>query len=668
MSETVSRSLPGIHLRTPFLLGCALALACATAFALLLLLRPEVPGDPVQARALDAILLWNSLMPRAAIALISGAALGLAGALLQRILRNPIADASTLGIASGAQLALTLGLSFSPVLSGVSREFVAFAGGLSAIALVLALSWRRGLDPVTVAICGMIVSMVAASLSVTLVLSRGEYAMSIHIWGAGTLNQQDWTGVISLAPQFAAASLAGLLFLRPINVLALDDVSAKGLGVSLHIIRFAILMLAVWLSASVTATVGIIGFLGLAAPAIARICGARTTRQVMVAAPLTGASVLFLTDCLTQLLGPGFTDLAPTGAATALVGGPLLILLLPRVHGRKAPQAKSGGAVRRTLRPASTLLLLGGLSLGAFVAVLVVGRTDGGWSIAFGPLLSDLLPFRLPRIVVAAAAGAMLGAAGFIMQRVTGNPLASPEVLGVSSGAGAGLTVTLLMFAFPSPPIMIAGMALGALASFMAVIAVSRRAGLSAEAFLLAGVAVSAFCLAIVGIVLAQGDMRSYILLTWISGSTNHAAGFEACAAIISLIVLTAPLFLMTRWFAILPLGASLARGVGLRVTSTGLLLASLAALMTAISSFLIGPLSLTGLIAPHLSRLIGFHPARDHLVAAMLMGASLLVSADWLSRVIIYPYQVPVGLFAALIGGPYLLWLIGRKETQASL
>jgi iron complex transport system permease protein len=120
--------------------------------------------------------------------------------------------------------------------------------------------------------------------------------------------------------------------------------------------------------------------------------------------------------------------------------------------------------------------------------------------------------------------------------------------------------------------------------------------------------------------------MRSYILLTWISGSTNRAGTFEAWTAIISLAVPTAPLFLMTRWFAILPLGAGQARSGGLRVTSTRLLLAALAAAMTAISSFLIRQLSLTGQIAPHLSRLIGFHRSRDHLLAATLIGAGLLV------------------------------------------
>ncbi|SMF52451.1 iron complex transport system permease protein [Xaviernesmea oryzae] len=663
MPGTADLSMP-LRAPSPSLLPAALlGIACILAFSLLLLLRPQVPGDTETAAALDRILLWSSLAPRAAIALISGAALGLAGALLQRVLRNPIADASTLGIASGAELALTLGLSLSPLLVGASRELAAFAGGLAAVAIVLALSWRRGFDPVTVAISGMIVSLIAASLSVTLVLARGEYAMSIHIWGAGALNQQDWSGVISLAPRLAAGIAAAFLLLRPLNVLALDDSSAKSLGVALHAARFAILILAVWLSASVTATVGIIGFLGLAAPAIARLCGARSTGQMMIAAPLTGAAVLFLADCLTQVLGPGFSDLAPTGAATALLGGPLLLLLLPRVHGFSAVTARPDAVLRHLRKPGTALIVLAILLAAIFAAVLTIGPAEGGWSIATGTLFSDLLPFRLPRVVAAGGAGAMLGAAGFLMQRITGNPIASPEVLGVSTGGGAGLTVALFLFGFPSPAVMLSGMALGALAALLVMIAIAGRSGLSAERLLLAGIAISAFSMAIVSMVLAQGDMRSYILLTWMSGSTNRAGGFEAWTAVISLAVLTAPLFLMTRWLAILPLGAGLSRSIGLQVLPSRLILAVLAALMTAISSFLVGPLSLTGLIAPHLARLIGFQRPHHQLLGAILIGAGVLIAADWLSRVVIYPYQVPVGLFAALIGGPYLLWLLGRRS-----
>ncbi|TCS01650.1 Fe(3+)-hydroxamate ABC transporter permease FhuB [Rhizobium sp. BK418] len=664
MHGTVSLARPA---RGASILVAALALPvmCIAAFALLIATRPLVPGDTAQAAILNHVLLWNSIMPRGVLALVAGAALGLSGALLQRVLRNPIADASTLGIASGAELAMTAALSFSPLLIGFSREMVAFGGGLAAVAIVLALSWRRGLDPVTVTLSGMIISMIAAALSVTLILARGEYAMSIYIWGAGSLSQQDWNGVFALGPRLILGFAAALFLVRPLRILALDDSSAKSLGLALHSARFAILALAVWLAASVTAEVGVIGFLGLAAPAIARALGSRSTKGLLVAAPLTGAGLLFLTDCLTQILGPGFTDLAPTGAATALLGGPLLLFLLPRVHSVTAVAAQSTQALTRLAKPLSALAALSGAIVLLFAVFLTLGPANSGWTIATGALFTDLLPFRLPRIIVAAGAGGMLAAAGFIMQRMTGNPIASPEVLGISGGAGAGLTAALFLFGFPSPLIMLLAMALGALTAFLAMIAISARAQFSPERMLLAGVGIGAFAMAIVTMVLAQGDMRGYILLTWLSGSTNRAGAFEAWTAIVSLLVLVAPLPFLGRWLVILPLGGNSSRSLGLHVGASRLTLAIIAALMTAIASFLIGPLSLTGLIAPHLARLVGFYRPGQQLAASVLLGAGVLMTADWLSRVVIYPYQVPVSLFAALIGGPYLVWLLSRKDIK---
>ena len=666
MSESAENSLTITSARRSILPAFALGLACILLFVALLSLRPHVPGDASIAGPLDDILLWNSLLPRAAVAVIAGAALGLAGALLQRVLRNPIADASTLGIASGAQLALTLALSFSPVVAGVSRELIAFAGGLLAVIIVLALSWRRGLDPVTVAVSGMIVGLITASLSVTLILARGEYALSINIWGAGALNQQDWSVALSLAPRLFAGILLAWLLTRPLTVLALDDASARSLGVALLWVRLAILVLSVWLSASVTAAVGIIGFLGLAAPATAKICGARTTGQLIMAAPLTGAAILFIGDCLTQILGPGFSDLAPTGAAIALLGGPLLLVLLPRVHG-VSTATQNGSAVAKSLRRPATMLCIMAVGVILVLALaLTISPTSHGWGVATGPLLFDLLPFRLPRILTAGGAGAMLGAAGFVIQRVTGNPIASPEVIGVSSGGGAGLTLALLLTGMPSGFVMLVSTASGSLLAFLLMMAIAGRSGFSSERLLLAGIAVSAFCMAIVSIMLAQGDMRSYVLLNWMAGSTSGAGSFEAWSSILSLVVLTAPLFFMTRWLTILPLGIGLSQSLGVGIVRPRLILAVFAALMTAVASLLVGPLSLTGLIAPHLARLIGFRTPQHQLLATIMLGAGILVCADWLARIVIYPYQVPVGLFAALIGGPYLLWLLGGKETVA--
>ncbi|NLS00556.1 Fe(3+)-hydroxamate ABC transporter permease FhuB [Rhizobium sp. P38BS-XIX] len=645
--------------------GALLGLACVIAFSALLLLRPHLAADMRDAAALDRILLIDSLLPRSAIAIVAGAALGLSGALLQRVLRNPIADASTLGIAAGSQLAMTIAVGLFPLLIGLPREISAFAGGLAAVLIVLALSWRRGLDPVTVALCGMMVTLVATALSVTIILARGEYAMSVFIWGAGALNQQSWDGVVALAPRLIIGFAAALVLVRPLTVMSLDDSSAKNLGIALHSMRFALLTLAVWLAASVTAQVGIIGFLGLAAPHIARFCGARRTGQLLIAAPLAGAGILFLTDCMVQLLSQGFTDLAPTGAATALLGGPLLLLLLPRLHSGNVLQ--TDGALRSRLTIAAPgralVLLVLGMAL-LFFCALSIGRGVDGWHVAIGSQLSDLLPFRLPRTVVAATAGAMLAAAGFIMQRLTGNPLASPEILGVSAGGGAGLTIALFLFAFPSPAITITAMTIGALIAFLAMMAFSARGGFGPERLLLSGVAIGALCMAIVTVVLSRGDLRAFLLLTWLSGSTNRAGSFEAWTGIISLALIVPILPMVRRWFDVLPLGGGVSRSVGLSVAASRLTLSILAALLTAIASFLVGPLSLTGLIAPHLARLMGFRGTIGQLAASLLLGAMLLVLADWLSRTVIFPYEVPVGLFAALIGGPYLIWFLTRKET----
>jgi ABC-type Fe3+-siderophore transport system permease subunit len=656
MAESVS-SLP---LFRPW---AGLGLIAALLLASVVATRPLLPGSDADAATLDTILLWHALMPRAATAILAGAALGLSGALLQRVLRNPIADASTLGIASGAQLALTLGIAFAPALIAAWREGVALAGGLTAAGGVLALGWKRGLDPVTMVLSGMVISLTAAALSAFVVLAKGEYLMSLFIWGAGALNQQSWDAPATIAIRLVIGAAATSLLLRPLAILGLDDAGARSLGVGLLTTRLVILLVAVWLAASVTAEVGIIGFVGLAAPAFARLAGARTPRQIVLVAPIAGAIVLSITDSLVQLAVPGFADLAPTGAATALFGGPLLLWLLPRVRSAELSRldadvpAYAGRAPNRSV----TLPLVAAVATAALVLGLTIGHSAEGWQFATGPAFAELLPFRWPRLVAAGAAGAMLAVAGTLMQRITGNPMASPEVLGVSAGGGVGLAATLFLFGFPGPLVMMGAMALGAAATLAIMLSIAARSGLSPERFLLAGIAVGAFCMAILTTVLASGGMEAYTLLVWMTGSTNRTGPVEALIAIIAAAVLISPLFLFRRWLDILPLGTDFGAGIGLPVRRARLVLALFAAGLTSIACFVVGPLSLVGLIGSHLARLLGFSRGAGQLTAAALIGAAVLILADWLSRIVAFPYQVPVGLFAALIGGPYLIWLLRR-------
>ena len=285
------------------------------------------------------------------------------------------------------------------------------------------------------------------------------------------------------------------------------------------------------------------------------------------------------------------------------------------------------------------------LTLIAAALALVVGHGPAGWSFASGDLLRDLAAWRAPRIAVAAAAGAMLAAAGVVIQRVTGNPLASPEVLGVGTGAGAGLTAVLTISATAGLGWQLAGSALGSLAALIAMLAIAASAVITAT--------------------IAMGNAQSYILLRWLSGSTGEATGLDAWVALACLLPLTLPVFLAARWLDILPLGTDGARSLGVPVAAGRLMLIVAAALLTALAAMVVGPLSFVGLIAPHLARLAGFARARVHLAAAMFLGALLMIVSDWLSRMAAFPYELPAGLFASLLGGPYLVHLLARGTPR---
>ncbi|MBK4720965.1 Fe(3+)-hydroxamate ABC transporter permease FhuB [Azospirillum sp. YIM DDC1] len=627
---------------------------------------PSIPLPP-DAAWLDGVILYHSVLPRIAVALVAGAALGLSGLLLQRVLRNPLAEPSTLGVSAGAQLALTLGMLYAPALMNHAREGVALAGGLAAVGLILAMTWRRGLEPVAVVLAGMMVALTATMGSAALILANGEYLFSIFLWGGGALAQQSWGPTLTIAVRLAIGAGAAVLLMRPLAILGLDDASARSLGVALNATRFGVIGVAVWLAASVTAEVGVIGFVGLAAPALAHLSGARTQGQRLIAAPLIGALLLWLTDGLVQLLAGVDGERVPTGAATALLGGPLLLWLLPRLRMFEWPSLNSRPAPsRRSARPYRLIALFAILGAVAVGLALTVGYGPGGWTLSTGPLLDTLLGWRGPRVAVAAAAGAMLAAAGMLLQRVTANPLASPEILGVGTGAGVGLTAALFLVTAPGFGVQLAASAAGAVLTLAAMLALSLRAGFGPERLLLAGIAMSALCSAVLTAVIATGTPQAFALLRWLSGSTNEAGPGDAWFCVGAAALLLATLPLTAKWLEILPLGDVTARSMGLPVRRCRVLLVLLAGLLTAAAALFVGPLSFIGLIAPHLARLAGLGRPLQQGIGAVLIGGGLMVVSDWLARTVAFPYQLPLGLFAALLAGPYLIWLLGRSDARS--
>lgn len=600
---------------------------------------------------MNQVLFYYSTLPRLAMACLCGAALGLSGALLQRVLRNPIAEPSTLGISAGAQLALGAATIYAPGLLELSREGVALAGGLAAMLLVLALSWRQGLRPVSVVLAGLVVGLTCGALSATLIQLNGEYLISLFIWGGGSLSQQGWGGVLALAPRLALAVIAAALLIRPLTVLGLDDTAAKSLGVALHATRLGILLLSVWLAASVVSLVGIIGFVGLAAPVFARLAGARSPLW----SPVMGAALLLGADLLTGFVPVLGDDLVPTGAMTAMLGGPMLLWMLPRLHALSGPADRGAGAGTGGRRATRPWLLIAGLAVALLLlcwVVLAAGAGGDFW---------QLLPWRWPRLLAALAAGAMLAASGTILQRLTGNPMASPEVLGISSGAGLGLAVLVLTVAAPGRLEQLGATTLGAAAALAVMLLLARRGGFAPERMLLAGVALAASCGAALTVIMSSGNPRAFQLLAWLTGSTYSVEAPDALLAAGFAIVLLLVTPLAARWLEILPLGETAARSLGIAVAPVRLCLILLAAVLSAAATLIVGPLSFVGLMAPHLARMTGLHRPLPQLAGAALLGALLMGLSDWLSRTIAFPYQLPVGLFATLIGGPYLMWLLAR-------
>ncbi|MFM1643621.1 Fe(3+)-hydroxamate ABC transporter permease FhuB [Aeromonas salmonicida] len=647
---------------TLILLGLTLSLACWE-------LARQVPGalwwQTLFAPNLDdarQAVVHFSWLPRLTVTLLAGAALGLAGTLMQQVLRNPLASPTTLGVASGAQLALMMVTLFAPSWLLLGREWIAMAGGSLAMALVFALAWRRQLNPVVIVFAGLVINLYLAAISMGLLLFFQEELKGLLVWGSGSLAQNSWSGVHYLLPRLLVAGGLAAALVRPLAVLELDDASARSLGVSLQHLRLAGLGLAVFVTACVVSVVGLIGFIGLAAPAMVRLLGIRQLGQRLLWAPVLGALLLAATDLLLQSVSRFWPMLIPTGAMTALLGAPLLLWLIPRLSLKSGtPKASTGLLVARHPAPTRliTLLLLG-LGL-AIIGSLLFGQGMHGWSWPSWLRWQAQLEWRLPRTLAAGAAGILLALAGTLLQRVSNNPMASPELLGVSGGTFMGVIATALLLPALPLPMMLLGGLIGAFGCLLLLVLVNRKHGFQPERILLSGIAITALFEPLQAIALANGDMRVQQLLSWMSGSTYYVTLPVAYGLVALAVLMLAACLLISRWLDLLPMGPALATALGIRLNRAQLAILLLVAVLTASATLVVGPLSFVGLLAPHMAKLMGLVRARWHLLGAAASGALLMVSADWIGQQILFPQDVPVGLVSTLLGGAYFMWCLRR-------
>ncbi|EMD6814700.1 Fe(3+)-hydroxamate ABC transporter permease FhuB [Citrobacter koseri] len=613
--------------------------------------------------SIEQMIFHYSLLPRLAIALLVGAGLGLVGVLFQQVLRNPLAEPTTLGVATGAQLGITLTTLWA-IPGAMATQFAALAGACVVGALVFGVAWGKRLSPVTLILAGLVVSLYCGAINQLMVIFHHDQLQSMFLWSTGTLTQTDWSGVQRLWPQLLGGVMLTLLLLRPMTLMGLDDGVARNLGLALSLARLAALSLAIVLSAMLVNAVGIIGFIGLFAPLLAKMLGARRLLARLMLAPLIGALILWLSDQTILWLTRVWMEVS-TGSVTALIGAPLLLWLLPRLRSMSAPAMNASDRVAAERQHVLSFALAGGvvLLLAVFVA-LSFGRDAHGWNWASGALLDELMPWRWPRILAALIAGVMLAVAGGIIQRLTGNPMASPEVLGISSGAAFG--VVLMLFLVPGNAFgwLLPAGSIGAAATLLIIMVAAGRGGFSPHRMLLAGMALSTAFTMLLMMLQASGDPRMAGVLTWISGSTYNASEEQVVRTGIVMVILLAITPLCRRWLTILPLGGETARAVGIALTPSRVGLLLLAACLTATSTMTIGPLSFVGLMAPHIARMLGFRRTMPHMIMSALAGGILLVFADWCGRMVLFPYQIPAGLLSTFIGAPYFIYLL-RKQSR---
>ncbi|WP_319458499.1 iron ABC transporter permease [Micromonospora sp. RTP1Z1] len=315
-------------------------------------------------------------------------------------------------------------------------------------------------------------------------------------------------------------------------------------------------------------------------------------------------------------------------------------------------------AVTTVLLAAAVVL---SLSLGTpYVAPADVLRSLSGAGTPYDLVVRDL---RVPRIVLAATAGAAFGIAGTLIQSVARNPLASPDVIGITQGAGLAATVAITTGA---AAVLVAPAALlGGLGAALLLLALGARHGLAAQRFVLAGVAVAFALRALTEVVMLSADpidgLRAQI---WLIGTLAGRGWSETLWIALTLAVLL-PVLAWAGWALNgTALDDDTARGIGLRPGARRVGLATTGVVLAATVTAQVGAVDFVALVAPQVARRL-VRAERPPLACAALVGALLLVLADLAGRRLFAPTQLPAGVLTAAIGGPYLMFLLVRRRRR---
>ena len=313
------------------------------------------------------------------------------------------------------------------------------------------------------------------------------------------------------------------------------------------------------------------------------------------------------------------------------------------------------------------------LLLFAFMAALFFGSTKLDVSQVIGGLFGSasqeitviVRNLRLPRAVAAVVAGVGLSVAGVLLQSVTDNDLASPNIIGINSGAGFAVIVMLAVFPYNAFAIPFAAFA-GAFAAAMLIVYTSSKIGVAKSTVVLAGVALTTILNAAISFIsMVDTDtmaIYSHFSVGGLAGVTLKDVVLPAVLVAVSVAVV---LVLADR-ISILCLGDSLAASLGVKVKALRVVCLVCASFCAAAVVSFAGLLGFVGLVVPHISRALVGKNIKSCIVVSSLAGAVLVLLADMLGRIILAPTEIPVGIVMAFIGAPFFMYLLLRRKHNA--
>ena len=280
------------------------------------------PGEDPQSQ-----IIWNIRMPRTIVGALVGINLSLSGAILQAIMRNPLADPHIIGISSGAGLAGVVIMILFPALEYLITP-VAFVGAMLAAICIYILAWKNGIKPVRIILAGVAVSAFLSAGISGLMIFYSDRVHGALMWMVGGLAARSWPHVNIILPYAIIGLVLALASASYLNILQLGDEMARGLGVNVEVTRIIMTAIAALLAASAVSVVGLLGFVGLVVPHAARLLIGSDYRFLLPAAALLGVAIVTLSDTFARVI---FAPIElPVGIIMAFLGAPFFLFLLRR--------------------------------------------------------------------------------------------------------------------------------------------------------------------------------------------------------------------------------------------------------------------------------------------------------------------------------------------------